>query len=105
MRCLDDDSKGTWNMNSLNSYCKRWPHELNTILIWISIYNILGPVIAMCASFLKTFAWCKFGPGGLNVPSVTLKPNSYLFCDLWNDIFESLMTLEPDAIAMWILYS
>jgi hypothetical protein len=83
MKCFDDDSKGNWNMNSLNSYCKRWPHELNTILIWISIYNILGPVIAMCASFLKTFAWCKFGPGGLNVPSVTLKLNSYLFCDLW----------------------
>jgi hypothetical protein len=64
-----------------------------------------NPVIAMCASFLKTFVLCKFGPRWLNVPSMTLKPNCYLFCELWSDIFESFMTLEPDAIAMCFIHN
>ena len=103
-------------MNSLNSYFKRWSRELNAILLWISIYNIWGVsfvlydykcnlVIAMCASFLKTFVWCKFGARWLNVLSMTLEPNFYLFCDLWNDIFESFMTLEPDAIALCFIHN
>jgi hypothetical protein len=64
------------------SYCKRWSPELKAILIWISIRNMWVVVydykcnlaIAMCASFLKAFVWCKFGSRWLNVPRWPFNP-------------------------------